>query len=431
MRPLFYDLTELLYLSHGFKTYYGIAKVVAEGAKEAFRANNGTRFVAYSQGHDAFFEVFPKYDDTAEGGIDLNVPNSGKPYFMRRIHNRKKKKALHYIAPFVFGVVDLIERSRWALSGADNPIVSLDGGAWVSCGRPKLIIHPIKHLQKLDVEIHVLIHDMIPLHDFKRGGAPDFSSSFLGDNQWLLEHADHVIGNSQFTIDDAKDFARQGILPELKRTSVAPLVHELRAGDEEQSVELPERPYFLMVGTMLGRKNLDVVLNAMNLIAKRGETPPLLVLAGKRRHRTMDYLDKEEMALVKPHVLQLDTPNQSDLVRLYEASQGVILPSRIEGWGLPAGEALWAGVPAVCADIPVMREVCGDLGLYFGVDDPETLAGHMQRLTQDPAFSAEWRAKIAANRDRLRTWRDFGQDLLANVAANSEPARAQSLSLRA
>lgn len=55
MRPLFYDLTELLYLSHGFKTYYGIAKVVAEGAKEAFRADNGTRFVAYSQGHDAFF----------------------------------------------------------------------------------------------------------------------------------------------------------------------------------------------------------------------------------------------------------------------------------------------------------------------------------------------------------------------------------------
>lgn len=81
MRPLFYDLTELLYLSHGFKTYYGIAKVVAEGAKEAFRANNGTRFVAYSQGHDAFFEIFPKYDDTAEGGIDLNVPNSGKPFF--------------------------------------------------------------------------------------------------------------------------------------------------------------------------------------------------------------------------------------------------------------------------------------------------------------------------------------------------------------
>lgn len=137
---------------------------------------------------------------------------------MRRIHNRKKKKALHYAAPFVFGVVDLIERSRWALSGADNPIVSLDGGAWVSCGRPKLIIHPIKHLKNLDVEIHVLIHDMIPLHGHVKELRRIWSGPFDAEDGISLELIDELAKSPE--LDQYLRPLEEGLadLPELKCT---------------------------------------------------------------------------------------------------------------------------------------------------------------------------------------------------------------------
>ncbi|MEO1732345.1 MAG: hypothetical protein AAFR45_01770, partial [Pseudomonadota bacterium] len=75
MKPFFYDLTELLYLSGGFKSYYGVAKVVAEGAREAHHAQIGVRFVAFSQAHGDFFEVFPSADAKANAQNGrINVP---------------------------------------------------------------------------------------------------------------------------------------------------------------------------------------------------------------------------------------------------------------------------------------------------------------------------------------------------------------------
>lgn len=197
--------------------------------------------------------------------------------------------------------------------------------------------------------------------------------------------------------------------------SVAQLAHECQVGDSAPELLLPERPFVLMVGTSLGRKNLDVVLSAIKKLVSDGKGTPLLVLAGRRRKRTIEFLDTAEMAEVKPHVLQIDSPSQTDLERLYKACLAVVLPSRIEGWGLPAAEALWHGKPAFCSDIPVLREVCGDMGQYFDLHDTETLAGYLDRIATDAAWRQELDEIIAQNRDKLRTWDDFGHDLIARV----------------
>ena len=92
------------------------------------------------------------------------------------------------------------------------------------------------------------------------------------------------------------------------------------------------------------------------------------------------------------------------------------MPSRMEGWGLPAGEALWCGTPAICSTAPVLKEVCGDLGLYFDPDAADDLAEYIRLLLTDSVFSTELRKRIAEKKSALRTWDDVAEDIVAAVS---------------
>lgn len=49
-----------------------------------------------------------------------------------------------------------------------------------------------------------------------------------------------------------------------------------------------------------------------------------------------------------------------NLYRTLDASKIFVLPSRMEGWSIATAEALARGLPAVCYDIPAIREIYGD-----------------------------------------------------------------------
>ncbi len=171
------------------------------------------------------------------------------------------------------------------------------------------------------------------------------------------------------------------------------------------------------MGLNLGRKNIEVVLNAMIVLAKAGKSIPHLVLAGAHRKRLKRYVDRSELQPIRDRIVFVNNPNQTDLVRLYENALALVIPSRIEGWGLPAGEALWCGTPALCSTAPVFYEVCGELGLYFDPDDPETLAGQISRLNDDAAYREELRQRIAEAKPHLRTWKTVAVEMLAALQA--------------
>jgi glycosyltransferase involved in cell wall biosynthesis len=75
-----------------------------------------------------------------------------------------------------------------------------------------------------------------------------------------------------------------------------------------------------------------------------------------------------------------------DLGALYAGALALVLPSWLEGFGLPPVEGLAAGTPAIVSDLPVFREVLGDGALYVPPGDAEALADALLSLERDPAL---------------------------------------------
>lgn len=142
---------------------------------------------------------------------------------------------------------------------------------------------------------------------------------------------------------------------------------------------------FLFVGALEPRKAPDLLVDAFLRARSRGLEAELVVVGEGR-------LDPRG-----PGVRRLGRVD--DLGALYASALAVVLPSWLEGFGLPPVEGLAAGAPAIVSDLPVFREVLGDGALYVPPGDAEALADSLLALAQDPALRARLleagRAKIA------------------------------------
>lgn len=413
-KPVFFDLTEALLAASARRVqYYGIARTVIEAGKEAARLDESVRFVAFSFGKQTFHEV--KWQTAPDGSVVFDLPQDVGQRWFRTYYGWSS--LLSGIARLLNVSVAKRNKRAWENNAKSLAAVDLADGIFVSAARPKLIVDMIKALERQGskAEVVPLLHDFMPLHNGATKRFRRFDRNFLYDNRFVIEHSRLVLTNSQFTHEELDRFAAAGLLPKPGPVTAVPLVHHCPDGTEAPEIALPTAPYLLTVGLNLGRKNIEVVLEALVRMKSRGLAVPNLVIAGALRRRLQRHVEQPALQSIREHVVFAKNPNQTDLVRLYTNALALVIPSRIEGWGLPAGEALWCGTPAICSTAPVFHEVCGDLGLYFDPDDPDALAALVDRLMQDTAYRENLRQQIADAKPRLRTWKNVAADILAAV----------------
>ena len=167
-------------------------------------------------------------------------------------------------------------------------------------------------------------------------------------------------------------------------------------------------PFLLCVSTLHPHKNLERLIRAY--AASRREYK--LVLAGMRGFHTaalerliadLHLADRVELTGWLP---------RSKLLKLYSRASAFVYPSQFEGFGMPVLEAMAAGIPVACSDIPPLREVAGEAALYFDPLDESALAAALDRITAD----ADLRLRLSAagpERARPFTWRRAAQQTLA------------------
>jgi glycosyltransferase involved in cell wall biosynthesis len=124
-------------------------------------------------------------------------------------------------------------------------------------------------------------------------------------------------------------------------------------------------PYFVVVGTIEPRKNHRVLLEAwQRLVEELGPAAPRLVLIGQRSWDCAEVIRLIEREPLAGAVIELGVLSDDALAAWLQHAQALLMPSWIEGYGLPVAEALSAGVPVIASDLAVFREVAGEVPEY-------------------------------------------------------------------
>jgi glycosyltransferase involved in cell wall biosynthesis len=154
-------------------------------------------------------------------------------------------------------------------------------------------------------------------------------------------------------------------------------------------------PYFLYPAASYPHKNHLVLLRAFAQVAVEYPDVALVLTGAKasmesRIARAMaERIEDEGRKLgVAARVKNLGYVPSEDLHALYRGAVATTFPSRFEGFGAPALEAMAHGCPVIAADASALPEVVGDAGLLVSPDNPDGWAQAMTALLDDENLRA-------------------------------------------
>lgn len=255
----------------------------------------------------------------------------------------------------------------------------------------------------------VTIHDLILLEE-------PFSSRTTTRNKLVhkikyiaykkvLKHAitnsKHIIAISQYTKDAILKYFPN--IPSEKITVIYQGVTKLNTPDDQiPKVEVPD-DYLLYVGNAYPHKNLNTLIEAFVEINKHN--PEIhLVLAGKKDvfyERLNEFIKLQKSVLDKIKIIP--NPSDTDISNLYKKAKMYVFPSRIEGFGLPALEAMQFNVPVASSDTGALREILQDAAIFFSPTNKKDIAKTINELLNNTNLQNSL-IKKGNNRTQMFSW---------------------------
>jgi glycosyltransferase involved in cell wall biosynthesis len=153
-------------------------------------------------------------------------------------------------------------------------------------------------------------------------------------------------------------------------------------------------PYFLYVGTLEPRKNVQMLIDVWREVRK--QYPVDLILAGRRR------ADFPEIAS-EPGLQLLGLTPEKELPKLYSGAIACVYPSYYEGFGLPVLEAMQCGAAVIASSDAAISEVAGDAAVLVDVNDERAWLQALRISIEQPDRIQAMREKALA-RAALFSW---------------------------
>ncbi|WP_160288685.1 glycosyltransferase family 4 protein [Pseudomonas knackmussii] len=170
--------------------------------------------------------------------------------------------------------------------------------------------------------------------------------------------------------------------------------------------------FFLFIGTLQPRKNLERTLRAHQALPASLRKRHPLVVVGRNGWGVDHLLPELEAMEQRGEGRWLKYLPQSDVLALLQSAQALLFPSLYEGFGLPVIEAFAAQAPVICSNSTSLPEVAGDAALMVDPFDAQDIARGMQELLGDPESAA-----LRVQRGYLRagefTWSACAEQTLA------------------
>ena len=151
--------------------------------------------------------------------------------------------------------------------------------------------------------------------------------------------------------------------------------------------------YFMYLGTLEPRKNIDTLIKAYDILRHRTADAPQLVIAGKKGWSYESIFDLTEKLGLKDNVIFTGYIDRDEIPVLLSGAKAFVFPSVYEGFGMPPLEAMACGCPVIASDVSAMPEVIADAGILCDPNKPEEFADAMNKICSDSALAEKLKEK--------------------------------------
>ncbi|MEM6698694.1 MAG: glycosyltransferase family 1 protein [Bacteroidota bacterium] len=253
------------------------------------------------------------------------------------------------------------------------------------------IYHGLSHeipmgIHKTNIKSVVTIHDLI----IKR--YPEYfpwldRKIYDWKFRYACEHANAIIAISESTKRDIIEFYN---IPAEKIHVIYQTCHERfkqllpysQLRQIAQQYQLPKQ-FYLYVGSIIPRKNLGKIIDALALLPSDLQLPLVVVGNGKKyKHKVLEKVEKLHLT----DKVLFPTTAYEDLPALYQLTQLLLYPSAYEGFGIPILEALYSKTPVIAANTSSLVEAGGGGAFYVENISGEELADAIEKVMQNEDY---------------------------------------------
>ncbi|WP_119079947.1 glycosyltransferase family 4 protein [Chitinophaga alhagiae] len=242
-------------------------------------------------------------------------------------------------------------------------------------------------IHRTGIKTAVTMHDLI-FERYPRQYNPVDVLTYRKKARYACEHASRVIAISEQTKADLVQFYSTPA----NRISVCyqacdPAFETLHPQEAITAMlrqyGLPAR-YFLYVGSVIERKNLLRIAEALHLLKDRLNIP-LVVLGDGRQYKekVKQFLRQKGLEQQVIWLNEVAGFAFKDLPALYQGATALLYPSLFEGFGIPILEALWSRTPVITSQGSCFLETGGNAALYVDPLNPAAIADAMEQVSEN------------------------------------------------
>ena len=232
----------------------------------------------------------------------------------------------------------------------------------------------------------IVVHDLSFLHypSFNKKAHTIFYKRYIPR---FLKKAGSIATVSDFSKQDILSFYKN--IPASKINVVYSGVKEIfKPVDEKGKKAIKEqytsgKEFFIYVGAIHPRKNLENLLKAFSVFKKRQQSGMKLLLVGRLAWKYQPFLEKLKTYKYRDDVVLTGYVNDEELSRILGSAYAMLYPSLFEGFGVPVLEAMHCDVPVITSINSSMQEIAQEAALYCDPSDYNSIADKMMLLYKD------------------------------------------------
>jgi len=259
--------------------------------------------------------------------------------------------------------------------------------------------------------IYDLTPSLLPIYHYSRN--IDFHNR---RNKFIAQHSKLIITLSESSKKDITNVLNIPdniirVIPGAASDKYHPIKDKKIIKRVLQKYNLQYGLYFLFIGTLEPRKNVEGILEAYAKIRNQLQSHFKVVLVGKRAWGWKNIQKTINKLNLYKDVVVTDYIPDKDIIYIINGAKLFIYPSFYEGFGLPVLEAMSCGIPVITSNTSSLPEVVGKYGQMVNPKDYSTLSRYMLRLINDQKFY-NLLSKQSLKRSKTFSWKKAAKKTL-------------------